>query len=159
MFARYHSCRVSCSTRTTWLFLRQLTVTTNNGQRGVSYANLNLNVPPSGGTCAVERDSVGYVMRTIWPISCSDWADADGIRDYQFYSEYSYQTNSKCAGTDICVDVLCIWACVLAIVSVCMHHCTSVCKFPRYNVYNSPYSRIFQSEAATALSRNKYFLK
>ena len=65
----------------------QLTVRTKSGARGVSYVNLKVNLPPSGGTCAVERDSIGYVMNTMWPIRCTDWTDADGIRNYQFYSE------------------------------------------------------------------------
>ena len=46
-----------------------------------------LNEPPSGGTCELSP-AIGGNTSTRFMITCLDWTDSDGIRDYSLFGEW-----------------------------------------------------------------------
>ena len=54
---------------------------------GTSSSALNfiINQPPQNGSCSVSPRN--GTTSTVFSISCPQWQDQDGIKDYTFYSE------------------------------------------------------------------------
>ncbi|UJR08943.1 hypothetical protein I4U23_013195 [Adineta vaga] len=48
-----------------------------------SALNFIMNQPPSNGSCSISPSN--GTTSTLFTISCSNWFDADGIKDYSFY--------------------------------------------------------------------------
>ncbi|UJR27333.1 hypothetical protein I4U23_008626 [Adineta vaga] len=70
---------------TYWKFESIYTVTKNNGiASGTGAVRFVINTPPQNGSCSTDRTN-GTTM-TTFRITCSNWVDADGIKDYTFYT-------------------------------------------------------------------------
>lgn len=52
-----------------------------------SSINFILNQPPINGSCSINP--LNGTTSTLFTISCSNWFDQNGIKDYSFYSIYS----------------------------------------------------------------------
>ena len=53
--------------------------------RSSSALNFDINQPPFNGTCSI--DPRNGTTSTLFNISCINWFDDDGIKDYSFYSK------------------------------------------------------------------------
>ena len=53
--------------------------------RSSSALNFVINQPPFNGTCSINPRN--GTTSTLFSISCSNWFDDDGIKDYSFYSK------------------------------------------------------------------------
>ena len=53
--------------------------------RSSSALNFVINQPPFNGTCSINPRN--GTTSTLFNISCSNWFDDDGIKDYSFYSK------------------------------------------------------------------------
>ena len=53
-----------------------------------SALNFRLNHPPENGSCSI--DPRNGTTSTPFTITCSDWFDEDGIKDYSFYSTTAF---------------------------------------------------------------------
>jgi hypothetical protein len=53
-----------------------------------SSLNFIINQPPSNGSCSI--DPLNGTTSSLFNISCSDWFDADGIKDYSFYGMFTF---------------------------------------------------------------------
>jgi len=49
----------------------------------IAFIELFVNTAPSGGTCTVSPLN-GTSSETQFTITCSDWTDTNGIKQYQF---------------------------------------------------------------------------
>jgi hypothetical protein len=49
-----------------------------------SSLNFLINQPPQNGSCSINP--LNGTTSTLFTISCSNWQDQDGIKDYSFYS-------------------------------------------------------------------------
>jgi hypothetical protein len=49
-----------------------------------SALNFNINQPPQYGSCSISPTN--GTTSTLFTISCLNWFDTDGIKDYLFYS-------------------------------------------------------------------------
>jgi hypothetical protein len=58
-----------------------------------SAMNLILNQPPSNGSCSINP--LNGTTSTLFDISCSDWFDEEGIKDYSFYGREIFLSNLK----------------------------------------------------------------
>ena len=59
-------------------------ILTSGPLNGTASTQLQKNLPPSGGACAVNGKD--HVFKQFnWSISCVNWTDPDGIDIYQFY--------------------------------------------------------------------------
>ena len=54
----------------------------------VGVINFLINSPPSNGSCSIYP--LNGTISTLFTISCSNWFDEDGIKDYSFYSKVSF---------------------------------------------------------------------
>ena len=54
--------------------------------QGSSALDLVINPPPSGGSCSLNPQN--GTTNTLFYLSCSNWSDPDGIKDYSLYSTY-----------------------------------------------------------------------
>jgi hypothetical protein len=50
---------------------------------GSSAINFVINPPPQNGSCSINP--LNGTTSTLFTISCSNWFDQDGIKDYSFY--------------------------------------------------------------------------
>ncbi len=48
-----------------------------------SAINFVINQPPQNGSCSINP--LNGTTSTLFTISCSNWFDQDGIKDYSFY--------------------------------------------------------------------------
>lgn len=53
-------------------------------EQAVSSINFKINQPPSNGICSINPRS--GTINTLFTISCSNWFDDDGIKDYSVYT-------------------------------------------------------------------------
>ena len=53
-------------------------------EKSSSALNFIINQPPSNGSCLINP--LNGTTTTLFTISCPDWFDADGIKDYSLYS-------------------------------------------------------------------------
>ena len=59
--------------------------------RSVGLINFMINSPPSNGSCSIYP--LSGTTTTLFNITCFNWFDEDGIKDYSFYSKSSYLFN------------------------------------------------------------------
>ncbi len=52
-------------------------------QISISALNFVINQPPYNGSCSIYPQN--GTTSTLFTISCPDWFDEDGIKDYSFY--------------------------------------------------------------------------
>ena len=84
--------RTSNFTATNQLFLDNPTVNywrfeviyTFASENSSSALNLVINESPENGSCLINP--LNGTMMTLFTISCPNWFDADGIKDYSLYS-------------------------------------------------------------------------
>ena len=55
--------------------------------RSSSALNFVINQPPSNGSCSISPSS--GTTSTVFQLSCLDWFDQDGIKDYSLYTQSS----------------------------------------------------------------------
>ena len=72
------------SHRNTTLWRFEVVYTFPMGQSS-SALNFIINQPPFNGTCSINPRN--GTTTTLFTISCIDWLDDDGIKDYSFYSK------------------------------------------------------------------------
>jgi hypothetical protein len=53
--------------------------------KSVGLINFMINSPPSNGSCSI--DPLNGTTTTLFTITCLNWFDEDGIKDYSFYSK------------------------------------------------------------------------
>jgi len=58
-------------------------------ETSVSALNFVINQPPSNGSCTISPTNGSTT--TLFTVSCPDWFDEDGIKDYSFYTSTSSQ--------------------------------------------------------------------
>ncbi len=58
-----------------------------------SSLNFLINQPPENGSCSI--DPLNGTTSSLFNISCPDWFDADGIKDYSFYGMFTLIFQSK----------------------------------------------------------------
>jgi hypothetical protein len=58
-------------------------------ETSVSALNFVINQPPFNGSCFIGPHN--GTTSTLFTISCPDWFDADGIKDYSFYGMFKIQ--------------------------------------------------------------------
>jgi hypothetical protein len=58
-----------------------------------SAMNLILNQPPSNGSCSINP--LNGTTSTLFDISCPDWFDEEGIKDYSLYGREIFLSNFK----------------------------------------------------------------
>jgi hypothetical protein len=67
-----------------WKFEASYTVTTSNSvATGVGAVRFSINSPPANGTCTINQNNGTTI--TPFQITCSNWMDSDGVKDYTFY--------------------------------------------------------------------------
>jgi hypothetical protein len=54
-------------------------------ETGVSALNFIINPPPSNGSCSINFRN--GTIATLFTVSCPNWFDSDGIKDYSLYSK------------------------------------------------------------------------
>jgi hypothetical protein len=59
-------------------------------EMGISSSSINFkkNSPPSNGNCSINP--LNGTTTTLFNISCSNWFDENGIKDYSFYGFIFY---------------------------------------------------------------------
>ena len=55
-----------------------------SSQKSTSALNFMINQPPQNGSCSISPSN--GTTSTLFTITCSNWIDKDGIKDYSFYS-------------------------------------------------------------------------
>jgi hypothetical protein len=53
--------------------------------KSVGLVNFMINSPPSNGSCSIYP--VNGTITTLFTITCSNWFDEDGIKDYSLFSK------------------------------------------------------------------------
>ena len=53
-----------------------------------SALNFQINQSPQNGSCSITPRN--GTTSTLFTISCPDWVDNDGIKDYSFYSMFTF---------------------------------------------------------------------
>ena len=53
--------------------------------KSVGLINFMINSSPSNGSCSINP--LNGTITTLFTISCFNWFDEDGIKDYSFYSK------------------------------------------------------------------------
>lgn len=66
-----------------WRFEAIYTFTSESSS---SALNFRINQPPINGSCSIDLSNGS--TSTVFTISCSQWTDEDGIKDYAIYSEF-----------------------------------------------------------------------
>ena len=66
-------------------FWRFAVVYTFPTEIGMSALNFIINQPPSRGSCTINPQN--GTTTTLFTVSCSDWFDSDGIKDYSLYGK------------------------------------------------------------------------
>jgi hypothetical protein len=56
--------------------------------KSVGLVDFMINAPPSNGSCSISP--LTGTTTTLFTITCSNWFDEDGIKDYLFYSKYLF---------------------------------------------------------------------
>ena len=69
-----------------WKFQATYIVTNSKGvTSGTGAIRFQINSPPINGTCTIDRTT--GTTATLFQLSCTNWYDVDGIKDYTFYGE------------------------------------------------------------------------
>lgn len=50
---------------------------------GVGAVRFVINSAPQNGTCSIDQNN--GTTSTVFRLTCSNWIDTDGIKDYTFY--------------------------------------------------------------------------
>lgn len=71
---------------THWKFQATYIVTNSKGvTAGTGAIRFQINSPPANGTCTIDRTT--GTTATLFQLSCINWYDTDGIKDYTFYGK------------------------------------------------------------------------
>jgi hypothetical protein len=62
-------------------------------ETSLSSLNFVINQPPYNGSCSISP--LNGTTSTLFSISCPDWFDDDGIKDYSIYSMSEFSENMK----------------------------------------------------------------
>jgi hypothetical protein len=65
----------------------------SGSMKSIGLIDFMINSPPSNGSCSINP--MTGTTTTLFTITCSNWFDEDGIKDYLFYSKslFSYLFN------------------------------------------------------------------
>jgi hypothetical protein len=66
-------------------YWRYEVIYTTGFMKSFGLINFMINSPPSDGSCSINP--VSGTTTTLFTITCSNWFDEDGIKDYLFYSK------------------------------------------------------------------------
>ena len=62
-------------------------------ESSTSALNFIINQPPQNGSCSINP--MNGTTTTLFTISCLNWIDTDGIKDYSFYGKFSSLSLNK----------------------------------------------------------------
>lgn len=71
-----------------WRF--EIVYNTSMTEKSSSALHVQVNQPPRAGHCSITPSNGN--TSTIFSISCQDWFDEDGIKDFSFYGTSNYIT-------------------------------------------------------------------
>jgi hypothetical protein len=61
---------------------------TTGSMKSIGLIDFMINSPPANGSCSINP--LNGTTTTLFTITCLNWFDEDGIKDYLFYSKSSF---------------------------------------------------------------------